>query len=262
MLTHVAGVDIWYDHRVALTPAVGGASDPVVILHGWGASSATMEQMAACVSTRHDVYMLDFPGFGHSAPPPIAWSTVEYAEIVVAWMDAIGIERVRLIGHSFGGRVSIRVASRWPARVDRIVLVGSAGIPPARTPRQHVTRGLSKVGKAVFSLPGLASQRDTARDILALRYGSVDYQQAGPLRDTFVRVVNEDLTPLLSAILAPTLLIWGQNDNETPLSDGKIMERLIPDAGLVVFEQAGHYAFLDQPARFCTVVRQFLENPT
>jgi pimeloyl-ACP methyl ester carboxylesterase len=91
--------------------------------------------------------------------------------------------------------------------------------------------------------------------------GSADYQQAsGTVRQSLVRVVNEDLRGLLPHIAAPTLLIWGENDADTPLSDGKMMERLIPDAGLVVFEGAGHYAYLEQPVRFCRIIETFFQS--
>jgi pimeloyl-ACP methyl ester carboxylesterase len=94
------------------------------------------------------------------------------------------------------------------------------------------------------------------------RRGSDDFRAAsGTMRGTLVRLVNEDLTPALPRVAAPTLLIWGDHDAETPLRDARVMEGLIPDAGLVVFEGAGHFAYLEQAARFCKVVDVFLRDP-
>ena len=80
------------------------------------------------------------------------------------------------------------------------------------------------------------------------------------MRGTLVRIVNEDLRSLLPHLDLPVLLIWGDQDTETPIADGRLMERLIPDAGLVVFEGAGHYAYLEQAARFCRIVDVFLRD--
>jgi pimeloyl-ACP methyl ester carboxylesterase len=80
------------------------------------------------------------------------------------------------------------------------------------------------------------------------------------MRGTLVRIVNEDLQPLLPTLNLPVLLIWGEKDTDAPLEDGRLMERLIPDAGLVVFEGAGHYAYLEQPGRFCRIVEVFLRD--
>jgi pimeloyl-ACP methyl ester carboxylesterase len=80
------------------------------------------------------------------------------------------------------------------------------------------------------------------------------------MRGTLVRLVNEDLRTLLPHLHLPVLLIWGDADSETPLADGRLMERLIPDAGLVVFEGAGHYAYLEQTGRFCRIVEVFLAD--
>ena len=96
------------------------------------------------------------------------------------------------------------------------------------------------------------------RDAIYKRIASEDYRNAGPLRPTFVKVVNEDMSELLPRIAAPTLLVWGSEDDAAPLAHARTMERAIPDAGLIVFEGAGHFCYLEQPDRFCRIVRHFL----
>lgn len=238
----------------------GGSGPAVVLLHGWGASAATMQPIADCLRDRWRVVALDFPGFGQSPPPPTAWGVGGYADCLRALLERLGVERAALIGHSFGGRVAIVYATRWPDAVDRLILVDAAGILPEPTARQQAIGLVARAGKAVLGLPGLRGLREGARDAVAARVGSTDYRDAGPLRDTFVRVVTEDLRPLLPQIAAPTLLIWGSEDRDTPVADARIMEKEIPDAGLVVFEGAGHYSYLDRPAQFCRIASTFLSG--
>jgi pimeloyl-ACP methyl ester carboxylesterase len=141
--------------------------------------------------------------------------------------------------------------------VEKLILVNSAGIRPRRKARYYRRVALAKVGKALGRFAGLPGRRLQARIVRST--ASPDYLSAGELRSTFVRVVNEDLAPLLPKIAVPTLLLWGGRDEETPLSQGRLMEKLIPDAGLVVFERAGHYSYIDEPDAFGRVARNFVE---
>jgi UDP-N-acetylmuramoyl-tripeptide--D-alanyl-D-alanine ligase len=232
---------------------------PVVVLHGWGASSAAISSIQRCLEGEYRVISPDLPGFGASDPPPDAWDSAAYAGLVRAFLAERGIERATFIGHSRGGAISIVLAATRPELVERLVLVDSAGIRPRRGPAYRARVAAFKAGRRIVAMPLLRDRRDV-QEWFGRRFGSVDYRQAGALRGTLVRVVNEDLRPLLPRIGAPTLLIWGERDEETPLSDGQFMERQIPDAGLVVFPAAGHFAYADDPRRFCRVVSYFLKS--
>ncbi len=233
-----------------------GAGPPVLVLHGWGgrleAVAPILDGLADCAT----LYAPDLPGFGETGLPPAPWGVADYAAWTAAFLDAIGVEHAHVIAHSNGGRIAIHLARHRPQRVDRLILVDSAGLRPRRGPTYYRKVGMAKVGKVAARLLGGAG-RSLQRRLVA-RAASSDYANAGPLRPTFVRLVNEDLRPLLPQIAASTLLIWGEHDTATPLRDGREMERLIPDAGLVVFPGAGHYCYLDQPERFARVARHFL----
>lgn len=233
-----------------------GEGSPVVILHGWGGSIESVRPMLAAVAPVASGCALDLPGFGDSDLPPAPWGTREYAELVRELMDVLGLQAAAVIGHSFGGRVAIRLAVNHPNRVTKLILVNSAGIRPKRKPKYYARLVLAKVGKAAERLGGSAGARLRAR--IVKRTASPDYLAAGALRGTFVRIVNEDLRDQLRHIAVPTLLIWGGEDRDTPVADGKLMETLIPDAGLVVFERAGHYSYVDAAPAFGRVVRHFL----
>jgi pimeloyl-ACP methyl ester carboxylesterase len=238
-----------------------GAGPPVLLLHGWGASSELFAPHLALLGPHYDLIAPDFPGFGKTPPPPTGWAVDDYAAWTLQILDRLQIERAHIVGHSFGGRIAIALASGHPARVGKLVLTGSAGIRPARSLAYHARVRLFKLARKLAGA-GLvpAPLRERARAYVQAQ-GSGDYQAAsGTVRQSFVRVVNEDLRTRLPQISASTLLIWGELDQEAPLADGQLMERLIPDAGLVVFAGAGHYAYLEQAGRFCTIVDTFFKG--
>lgn len=237
-----------------------GSGAPVVVLHGWGASIETVVSIVRALQRIAEVHALDLPGFGESQAPREPWGVDDYRRFLGSFMDAVGIARpAALIGHSNGGRVAIAMAAAEPQRVSRMILVDSAGIKPKRGVTYYRKVGMAKVGKHAARRLGAPGRR--LRDALVGRAASADYAAAPPeMRATFVRLVNSDLRDLLPQVRVPTLLIWGQQDTATPVSDAQLMERLIPDAGLVLFEGAGHYSYLDQPARFARIARHFLGN--
>jgi pimeloyl-ACP methyl ester carboxylesterase len=236
-----------------------GSGRPLLLLHGWGVSSELFVPILEALQPGRRLIVPDLPGFGATPEPDTPWSVHDYAAWCVALLDRLGIDACDLIGHSNGGRIGIVMAATAPGRVRRMVLAGSAGIRPARTLRGAVRVRSYKLLRALersAMLPG-ALRRAAGRN--ADQRGSADYRAvSGVMRGTLVRIVNEDLRSLLPAVQLPVLLIWGDHDTETPLDDGRLMERLIPDAGLVVFEGAGHYAYLEQPGRFCRIVDVFL----
>jgi len=237
-------------------------SEPVVLLHGWGCSIQTMLPIYRYLAPNYAVYALDFPGCGGSDQPPVPWGVGEYVQLVLDWLDALQIKRATFIGHSHGGRVSLLLAARHPERVKRLILVDSAGIRSPRNFRYYRRVYFYKVAKRVIALPGIRRYQPALRKGLMRLLGAEDYGNVPPgvMQATFVKLVNEDLRPLLKSIKAPSLLIWGENDQDTPVSDGKIMEQEIPDAGLVVFKGAGHFSYLDCFPQFCAVISSFLQS--
>ena len=239
-----------------------GAGEAVVVLHGWGASIETVASIVTALAPVARVHALDLPGFGQSDTPAAPWGVEDYRRFLTSFLDALGIERASLVGHSNGGRVAIAMAAADHAsgrapRVARLLLLDSAGIRPKRTFTYRRKVAMARVGKHAAKRLGAPGRG--LRDALVGRAASADYAAASPaMRPTMVRLVNADLRELLPLIEVPTLLIWGSRDDATPLADARLMERLIPDAGLVVFDGAGHYSYLDQPARFATIARHFL----
>lgn len=235
---------------------VRGEGEDLLVLHGWGASIEAVYPIVTGLASVARVHALDLPGFGESEPPPEPWGVEQYQAFVAAYMDAAGIARASIVGHSNGGRIAIRMAATEPARVAKLVLVDAAGIRPKRTFRWYRRVGMAKVGKYAARYLGAPGER--LREMLVGRAASTDYAAAGELRPTLVKLVNADLRPYMPDIAASTLLVWGAEDDDTPVAMAREMERLIPDAGLVVLEGAGHFSYLDQPARFARIVSHFL----
>lgn len=238
---------------------VSGSGRPVVVLHGWGARMETVEPIHRHLEKFFTVYSLDMPGFGGSDEPPHAWGSDDYKDTVNRFLDSLAIENPILIGHSYGGKVSIRLAAE--RRVNKLILVDSAGIRPTRTAGYYLRVYSYKAAKAVLRLPVVKQLFADTAEQFKNRMGSEDYRNAsGVMRQTLVRSVNEDVRELLPLIKAPTLLVWGENDTATPVSDGRLMEKLIPDAGLVVFKNAGHFSYLDNLNDFLIVISEFLKK--
>lgn len=232
---------------------------PVIILHGWGCDHSTVRFIASCLEDHMKVVNVDLPGHGSSEEPSTVWGTADFASVIVNLIQTLNLQDVSLIGHSFGGRTSILTASQTPVR--KLVLVDSAGIKPKRSLDYYRKVYSFKLIKALA--PVFLGKRKSQNLINKLRNkkGSADYNAASPMmKNVMSRCVNEDLKHILPAIDCPTLLIWGENDTATPLSDAKTIERLVPDAGLVAFPGCGHYSFLDNPGGFKSVIREFFKD--
>ncbi len=250
MFLKIDALDIFYKKA--------GNGEKIFLLHGWGGRADSFLPVFNHLSTKYEVYAIDFPGFGESSLSTVPWDVDDYQKMLLKIFDSLGIEKASLIGHSFGGRVSILFSAKHPERVEKVVLVDSAGIIPQRTLKYYLRVYKFKIMKEVFLLSTKGKSKQEKLDKFYEKYGSKDYKEAGNLRQTFVKVVNQDLRPYLSQIKASTLLIWGENDQDTPVSHGKIMEKEIPDAGLVVFKDAGHFSYLDKLNDFNIIVDKFL----
>jgi len=246
-----------------------GSGRPLVILHGWGVSGDMMVPLAEGLSTIRTCYVIDLPGFGDSPPPAGAWSVDNYADCIEAFIHELDSNRVDFLVHSFGSRIILKLCARSAVKglIDKVLITGGAGMKPRRSISFYVRKYTAKLLKAPFLLlPGRTRKRtlDWLRSTPVWKsLGSSDYRELdGVMRETFVKTVTEHLEKHLPDIEQEILLLWGRNDDSTPLYQAERMEEGIEHAVLVVIDHAGHYAFLDRPRRFLSIAEAFFSEST
>ena len=238
-----------------------GEGSPVLLLHGWGCNGGHWNQVIAGLKDEHRVIAPDIPGFGESEEPPETWGTKEYARFFEHFMKFLDVERPVIIGHSNGGRISIMLAADGLA--GKVILTDAAGIKPRRPASYYAKVYSYKAMKKALSLPGLRNKKEEILEKHRSKNGSADYNAASPvMRRILSTVVNEDLTPELTRMRVPTLLVWGSEDTATPLSDGEEMESILKehgvDAALIVFKGRSHFAYLEECPRFISICKAFI----
>ena len=242
----------------------GQAGPQVLLLHGWGCSIGHFKPIIDALQGDYRLTAIDFPAHGASSAPPEPWNVHDFAKLTAELIRTLGLMPVHIVAHSFGARVAICLAAEQPELVNRLILTGAAGLRAAPTEAgkkksEAYQRG-KQIAQWVGKLPGMQKAADSLREKLVQKYGSADYAALSPeMRATFSKIVSEDLSPLLPRVRAETLLVFGAEDTETPLWMGQRMEKEIPDAGLVVFEHRGHFAYLEEWPRFCAIIREFLK---
>lgn len=232
----------------------------IVLLQGWGTTAKIYQILADMLSDKYRVIMPNFPGFGGTTEPSFPYTAEDYSDFVIAFLNNLGINKASFIGHSHGGRVIIELASRkdCPIDIEKIVLIDSAGIVSKKKLSKRIKIRVYKMLKGVLLLPPVKALYPDALHGLKAKFGSADYASSSPmLQQSMVKLVNTDYSGRLSQINAPTLLIWGDKDDATPLSHGKIMEKEISDSGLVVIEGGGHFSYLADISLTRGVLRSF-----
>ena len=236
-----------------------GEGAPVLLLHGWGSSLDVYAGIIKSFAASRRMVAINFPGCGDSETMESPWTLSDYCDFVLEFIEKTGLENPVLIGHSHGGRVILKLVGSGLLSPPKIVLLDAAGLIPKKSVKQKFRARSYKVIKGILTVPGLRGRTDGLLDKARRHYGSADYNAAPEvLRKTLVSLVNTDLREMLPNIKCPALLIWGENDTATPLSDAKIMEKLIPDAGLCVIKGTGHYAFCERPYEVQAILQSFL----
>lgn len=220
---------------------VQGNGHPIICLHGWGQTHKNLEPLANLIASDASPILFDLPGFGKSPLPPAVWSADDYADQLASYMDENGIKKASFLGHSFGGKVSICFADRYPDRVNRLILLAPSGLKPQLSLLKKIRRIGIRAGARLVKTYDKAFGKKIFSEAFAPRYGSKDYQNAGPMRPILVKSVNEDLSGRMKNVRCPTLLLWGRKDSEAPLETGERMHRLIPDCKMCIFPHHGHY---------------------
>ena len=255
MLAQISGLETEYT-------VTGGGDIPVILLHGWGSSFDVYKSIMAALGDRCKFYAVNFPGCGGSETMKTPWNIDDYCGFVLEFLKAVGVkaDEAVFIGHSHGGRVVLSLAGRKQINPQKIVLLDSAGIVAEKSKKQKRRAKNFKRRKKLLSLPVIRKFSGGLLEKARRHYGSADYNAAPPvLRQTLVSLVNTDVRDTLCNIKCPTLLIWGENDTDTPLSSAEIIKNGIEDSGLCVIKGTGHFSFCEKPYEANAILRAFIK---
>lgn len=227
-------------HRIHYT--LEGKGEPLVLLHGWGQNMAMMKFIADHFKQRFQVLNLDLPGFGESEEPKCVWNLDDYTLCIHECCKALQLSNPTLIAHSFGARIALLYAHRYQAQ--KLVLTGAAGIKKSKTLQYYIRIYTYKLLKKLHMAPDM---------------GSEDYKSASEvMKGVLIESVERDLRSLLPQITNEALLVWGEKDEATPLWMGETMEKMMPNATLIVLDGDDHFAYFHQPQRFIAILEYFL----
>ena len=222
-----------------------GSGKDVILLHGWGQNIEMMRFIGDKICDNYKVTILDFPGFGESSEPTYDWTVSDYVDLLHELVLSLKIKNPILVGHSFGGRVSIKYASMYD--VDKVVLMGA----PCFYDKELDLK--TKILKGLKKLPGM----DSFGEFMKRYIGSSDYKNASPtMRKILVNVIQEDLSEDAKKINAPTLLIWGTNDTAAPIAEARELEKILKDGALIELPGT-HYAYIENLDRVVSILENF-----
>jgi len=223
----------------------------VLFLHGWNSKSERYEYPFSFLPEDFaQIIIPDLPGFGESQKPEDVWGVDEYANWAMEMVEVIGVEKIIIAGHSFGGQVAIKIASSNDPRVVGALFYASARVVKHSSTRKKVFHGLAKTGNVLFSLPILSQFSVLAKKILYRMAGSSDYLNAKEMREIMAKITEQYMEKNISKISVPVGIIWGDKDESTPLSDAYYLKENIKDSDLKIINGAGHKLHMTDPERF------------
>lgn len=233
-------------------------------MHGWGSNSGAWEKPKKLLENAgYSVFVPDLPGFGKEPAPVKAWEVSDYVDFVLRFVKLAQLDKFVLIGHSFGGRIAIKLAAQHPEKIEKLILTGAAGIRFISFKEKFkvgIYELACQMGAWFFFIPPLNFFKPFVRKILYWLAGTKDYYKATSpiMKKTFKMVIAEDLSIFLKQIKVPTLLIWGKRDYMIPLAHGELMHKEISNSEFKIIEQAGHQLPYQMPEIFVGEVIKFL----
>ncbi|MDI6861631.1 MAG: alpha/beta hydrolase [Caldisericia bacterium] len=251
MFVNIDNLNIYYE--------IHGDGMPILLFHGWGGNSFSLYPIGMNLEKEYKVIYFDFPGFGKSDIPKRPFDGEDYKNFILKFIDFLNLKNYIIIGHSFGGRIGIRIAKDRKDKLKALILIDSAGIRDPKTLKQKFTEKTFKFLKNLVIKNFKGERREKILKILRGTFGSKDYKSVdGVMRDTLVKIVNEDLTSIMKEISTPTLILWGENDKELPLRHAYIMNKNIKNSKLVIIKNAGHFPYLDNLIKVISEIKSFL----
>lgn len=236
----------------------------IVLLHGWGQGAPErFERLASSLRAKgYTVFLPHLPGFGEEIPPNAPWAVDDY----VSWV----VEKVKkekswgsfvLCGHSFGGRIALKLTARQPESIEKLILIASAGLRQNLSLKAKLLRVMSTIGRMLFDLPILNLLQPKVHAVWRTMLRQKDYYRvSGVMQKTFLRVIAEDLAPVLPKITKQTLILWGKKDQYVSVEDAYIMHEAIDSSQIKVFSQADHFLPYNEPDELAAEIDIFIKE--
>ncbi|HEX6977314.1 MAG TPA: alpha/beta hydrolase [Patescibacteria group bacterium] len=220
----------------------------ILIVHGWGRSLNDWIPTAKELAKDNYVVAVDLPGFGASSHPETSFDTYAYSDFLKSFIQKLNLKNPILVGHSFGGKTLAVVTSQMP-NIKKLILIDASGVDK-KSSLTSLKIALSKIIKPLmFFMP--KNLKNKIFDKLA----SSDYRNAGNLKESFKKIVSQDISKDLEKIQTPAVIIWGDKDKEVPLSSAKRFNTLIKNSRIKIVWNAGHHPQFDKPEKFLEILK-------
>lgn len=234
----------------------GNKEKVLIILPGWGDTRKTFDFYINNLKNKYTIYIFDYPGFGNSKFPNYSLTIDDYAKYIKDFIKEKNINNPYILCHSFGCRISLLLIGKYRILVDRLIIIGGAGIKDKSIKRKIkiIKYKLLKKISILYS----KKKKEKYLNKLINKYGSTDYKELNILeRKTFSNIVNTDLKKYIKYIYCPTILIWGELDTSTPLKYGKYMNKHIKDSALITIKKGSHFVYLESPFYILNIINTF-----
>lgn len=253
MYLTVKDITIYYEKH-------GNSKKTILILPGWGNTRETFHHIINNFKNDYTIYIVDYPGLGKSPIPNKTLTIYDYTELIINFMTKLNISNPIIIAHSFGGRISSLLSGYYKYKINKFILIDIAGIKPKKTIKKFIKEKIYKLKKKLIKIFPKKKQNYLYQKLLK-KYASTDYLSLPPtMHNTFKNIINEDLTKYFKNIKEETLLIWGENDQDTPLTDAYKIKKSIENSALIILKNGNHYSYLNYPILVNNIIYEFIKK--
>ena len=247
-----------YNNTTIYYEKYGKEKKDLIILPGWGDTRKTFTNIIKNIN-EYNVYIIDYPGFGNSPPLKKEYTIYDYAELIFNFIKDKNINNPIIIAHSFGGRITSLLTTKYKLKVKKLILIDVAGIKRINL-KVFIKQKIYKIlKKLILILP--IKIRNNLQNKLFNKFSSNDYKNLNNImKKTFQNIVNENLKNDYKKINVETLIIWGEKDQDTPLKDGKLLTKLIKDSAIIIYKNAKHYSYLEYPLLTNKIINIYIKK--
>jgi len=233
----------------------------IIILHGWRSSKEKWQKVKENLEGRGiKVIVPDLPGFKKETELDKVWNLDDYVEWFEKFLSHCHEQPIFLLGHSFGGRIAIKFAAKNPKKLKGLILVSAAGIKPKRNLQSRLISAAARFGRRFSFLPFYSFFRKVFYKFILRRTDYIKTEEIPNLKETFKKIISEDLTSHFLKIKTLTLIVWGEKDKITPLPDAHLMNKKIPNSKLEVLKNIGHLPHQETPKILTKKVADFVKS--